>query len=243
MKLGKFIVIEGVDGCGKTTIVESVARRLRASGKTVITINNIGENPDGSTILGKAIRDKINTGEVSNTLELVYMYLASLITASVGVKDTNFIGVDKLREEYDYVICSRWIYSTMIYVISKDMPMIENDLMVVDLINTTYNYSTLARPDLVLVIDTELDTLLSRLSSRDKEIDYFSNHDKIKLYHDRYTNLKTYVLNLFPNVASEWSLTDNRFKYIDNNDSIETASWLSLKAINGLDIESTEDTL
>lgn len=235
MKLGKFIVIEGVDGCGKTTIVESVARRLRASGKTVITINNIGENPDGSTILGKAIRDKINNGEVANTLELVYMYLASLITASVGIKDTNFTGIDKLREEYDYVICSRWIYSTMIYGISRGIPMIEDDLMVADLINTTYNYGALARPDLVLVIDTELDTLLSRLSSRDKEIDYFSNHDKIKLYHDRYTNLKTYVLNLFPSVASEWSLTDNRFKYIDNNDNIETASWLSLKAINTLD--------
>ena len=243
MKLGKFIVIEGVDGCGKTTILESLASRLEKDGKKVITINNIGENSDGTTILGKAIRDKINSGEVANTLELVYMYLASLITASVGIKDTNFTGIDKLREEYDYIICSRWIYSTMVYGISKNIPMVEDDLMVLDLINTTYNYPTLARPDLVLVIDNDINTLLSRLSSRDSEIDYFSNQEKIKLYHERYTNLKTYVLNLFPAVASEWSLTDNKFKYIDNNDSIETASWLALKAIIGLDIESTEDTL
>ena len=236
MKLGKFIVIEGVDGCGKTTILESVARRLSASGKTVITINNIGEKPNSSTILGKAIRDKINSGEVANTLELVYMYLASLITASVGTRDTTFTGIDKLREEYDYIICSRWIYTTMVYGVSENTPInSEEDLMVLDLINTTYNYHALAKPDLVLVIDTELDTLLSRLSSRDTEVDYFSNHDKIKIYHDRYTNLKTYILNLFPIVASEWSLTDNRFKYIDNNDTIETASWLSLNAINTLE--------
>jgi dTMP kinase len=243
MKLGKFIVIEGVDGSGKTTILESIASRLKADGKKVITINNIGEYDDGTTILGKAIRDKINTGEVANTLELVYMYLASLITASVGVKETNFTGIDKLREEYDYIICSRWIYSTMVYGISKSVPMTSEDLMVLDLINTTYNYTSLARPDLVLVIDNDLNTLLSRLSARDNDIDYFSSHDKIKLYHERYNNLKTYVLNLFPAVSSEWSLTDNRFKYIDNNDTIETASWLALKAITRLDIESTEDVL
>lgn len=235
MKLGKFIVIEGVDGCGKTTILESLATRLKADGKKVITINNIGENIDGTTILGKAIRDKINTGEVANTLELVYMYLASLITASVGIKGTNFIGIDKLREEYDYIICSRWIYSTMVYGISKNIPMVEEDLMVIDLINTTYDYTTLAIPDLVLVIDNDLNTLVSRLSSRDSDVDYFSDHEKIKLYHERYNNLKTYMLNLFHTVASEWSLIDNRFKYIDNNDTIETASWLALNAINELD--------
>lgn len=235
MKLGKFIVIEGVDGCGKTTILESLAERLEASGKKVITINNIGENPDGTTILGKAIRDKINTGEVANTLELVYMYLASLVTASAGIKDTKFTGIDKLREEYDYVICSRWIYSTMVYGISKNIPVIEEDLMVADLINTTYNYTSLAKPDLVLVIDNDINTLLSRLSSRDSEVDYFSNHEKIKLYHERYMNLKTYATNLFPAIADEWGIVDNKFKYIDNNDSISTASWLALNAINDLD--------
>lgn len=235
MKLGKFIVIEGVDGCGKTTIVESLANRLEASGKKVITINNIGENPDGSTILGKAIRDKINVGEVSSTLELVYMYLASLVTASAGIKDTNFTGVNKLREEYDYVICSRWIYSTMVYGISKSIPMVEEDAMVVDLINTTYGYTELAKPDLVLVIDNDLDTLISRLTNRDSAVDYFSTTERIKLYHDRYKNLKTYTTNLFPEVSKEWGIIDNKFKYIDNNDSIDAASWLALNAINDLD--------
>lgn len=227
---GKFIVIEGVDGSGKTMLVNELSRKLHNNGKRVAVINNIGETEVSSTILSRCIREKINTNEVSNTLEMVYLYLAGLAAQTNGVNSIHR-SVNELLEEYDYVICSRWIYSTMVYGISLSNDKLEDNI-VNKLINTTYDYIT--KPDLVLVLDVELDTIISRLSKRDVEVDYFSTSEKLRLYHDRYNNLKTYITNHFPIAKDEWSLTDNKFKYIDNNDDANSAIWLAYRAVEGL---------
>lgn len=227
---GKFIVIEGVDGSGKTMLVNELASKLHSKNMKVAVINNIGETETSSTILSRCIREKISKGEVSNTLELVYLYLASLAAHNNGL-NTVHSSIGELLEEYDYVICSRWIYSTMVYGVSLD-GMSEEDDIVVKLINTTYDY--IVKPDLVLVLDVELDTIINRLSRRDVEVDYFSIEDKLKVYHDRYHNLKTYISARFPNIVNEWSLTDNKFKYIDNNDDANSAIWLACRAVEGL---------
>ena len=50
MTPGKFITFEGIDGAGKSTHVESVAKQLRASGKTVVTTREPGGTPLGEKL-------------------------------------------------------------------------------------------------------------------------------------------------------------------------------------------------
>lgn len=229
---GKFIVIEGVDGCGKSVMLEELKKSLTAKGKKVFVMNNVGETDVGDTTIAKAIRTKINTKEVANTSELVYLYLSAMISATEGVSEVQ-PRISNLLEEYDYVLCSRWIYSTMVYGMSLDLKDFYDGL-VVSLIDSTYDY--IQKPDLTLVIDASLNTILTRLSRRDTDKDYFSETEKLTIYHDRYANLKTYISQLFnPSIlVEEWGLGATRIKYIDNNDSLETSIWLALTAIEEL---------
>ena len=49
-KRGKFIVIEGLDGCGKTTQVRLLAKKLKEQGKKVIETNEPTKGPVGKLI-------------------------------------------------------------------------------------------------------------------------------------------------------------------------------------------------
>ena len=51
-KRGRFITIEGPDGSGKTTQVERLAERLRASGRSVVVTRE-----PGGTLLGEQLRE------------------------------------------------------------------------------------------------------------------------------------------------------------------------------------------
>ncbi len=49
---GRYIAFEGIDGAGKSTVVEAVAAELRTDGRTVVTVREPGGTP-----VGEAIRD------------------------------------------------------------------------------------------------------------------------------------------------------------------------------------------
>ena len=212
---GKFIVLEGIDGVGKTSIQDRIVSILEAQGKKVLNINNIGEIGDSTTILSRAIREKISTRQVSNTLELVYLYLASLVSVSKGMEGSR-LSVDALLEEYDYVICSRWIYSTMVYGISSATNT-EEDNIVVELIESTYRYSSLSKPDLVIVVDADIEEVIERLAVRDNIVDYFSASEKLRVYHERFRDIDTYASKLFPYISFTIDWNSN-IMYVKNDD-------------------------
>lgn len=49
---GRFIAIEGIDGCGKSTQLAALKKRLEDAGETVVTVRE-----PGGTALGEAVRD------------------------------------------------------------------------------------------------------------------------------------------------------------------------------------------
>tara|TARA_B100000212_G_scaffold278283_1_gene217925 strand:+ start:27 stop:656 length:630 start_codon:yes stop_codon:yes gene_type:complete len=64
---GKFIVLEGIDGCGKTTQINELFKWLPKSGLINKDSTVIKTREPGGTILGKEIRDMILNNNKSNS--------------------------------------------------------------------------------------------------------------------------------------------------------------------------------
>ncbi len=71
---GKFVTIEGLDGCGKSTQLERLAAVLRADGLDVIVTREPGGTPTGEKI--RAVLLDSRTGALSPWAELAMMFAA-----------------------------------------------------------------------------------------------------------------------------------------------------------------------
>jgi dTMP kinase len=69
---GKFITIEGLDGCGKSTQLERLAAVLRAEGVEVVVTREPGGTPAGEKI--RAVLLDSHTGDLSPWAELAMMF-------------------------------------------------------------------------------------------------------------------------------------------------------------------------
>src|SRR5258708_6641944 len=73
-KRGGFITFGGVDGCGKTTQMRRLAKRLRAAGRQVVETIEPGGTPIGAKIR-RILLDSANR-ELSSTTELLLYFAA-----------------------------------------------------------------------------------------------------------------------------------------------------------------------
>lgn len=102
MARGKFITFEGIDGAGKSTHVDGIARTLRAQGKTVITTREPGGTP-----LGERLRELLLHETMHLETEALLMFasrrehIAQLITPAL--------------ERGDWVISDRFTDASFAY--------------------------------------------------------------------------------------------------------------------------------
>jgi dTMP kinase len=102
---GRFIVLEGADGCGKSTQAARLAERLAARGRRALHVRD-----PGGTRLSEAVRRILldpETGGLSVEAEtFLYMAARAQLVAEV-VRPALADGV--------VVICERWTLSTEVY--------------------------------------------------------------------------------------------------------------------------------
>jgi len=108
---GRMIVCEGIDGCGKSTLVKGIAKDLINKGYSVKVMDSRNVH---NSIVGSATRAYSDAGdEVASHTQITLLYLAALEGVAKGCE--AFDGITKLKERYDYIIMDRWYYSTYIY--------------------------------------------------------------------------------------------------------------------------------
>lgn len=103
---GLFIVIEGVDGSGKTTQSELLAQYLRGLGRKV---HHTAEPT--ATGLGGMVRDGLGAEHPRTSDELAAMFLADRVAHNVSPKS----GIRQYVEGGTDVVCDRYYYSSIAY--------------------------------------------------------------------------------------------------------------------------------
>ncbi len=166
-----FIVIEGLDGSGKTTQTNILSQRLKSAGKDVVVQ---AEPTPGQ--FGRLCREALG-----GRLELTKSQLALLFTLDrIDHNKDPDNGIDALLAAGKTVICDRYYYSTLAYQgVDVGMDWLKN---------VNLGCADIRRPDLVIFLDLEPEKSLERITSnRDaSEIEIYENFDYLKKIRERF---------------------------------------------------------
>lgn len=172
-KKGRFIVIEGLDGCGKTTQLGLLRENLKKEGITAV----ISEEPtDGDT--GKHIREILSGKKTACASEL-----AALFTADRIYHNTKPGGIKELTDSGTTVISGRYYYSTFAY------QGLETDLGWV--MNLNLACPDIIKPDICIFLEADTAVCLERIRANrpDDAIEIFENERVLEATRRRFNEV------------------------------------------------------
>lgn len=163
---GLFIVLEGIDGCGKTTVAQALSRRLRQAGKKTL----ITKEPTLSSAPGKKIaailQHKLPAPPPTDFQKL---YIADRLR---HIEKTLRPALSKGV----IVICQRYALST--YAYGTAFGVAEKDLM-----------HDVLKPDATFFLDIKVSLALKRIAARNQEVEYFEKRTLLKKIDRAYKQL------------------------------------------------------
>jgi thymidylate kinase len=184
---GKFIVFEGIDGCGKTTQMKHIAQRLKAEGKKYILTCE-----PTSYEIGKLLRRYLS-GEITADSHVI----AALFAADRLDHILKSGGLLDMLDNDIYILCDRYYLSSYAY-----------QSMDVDLdwiINLNAVSMEKLKPDCNIFIDITPETSLNRLKDRET-LEIFEKEEKLKLIYSNYHK----VIEKFKNTENIAVIDGNR---------------------------------
>ena len=177
MEKGKFIVLEGIDGSGKSTQIGRLVRRLTDRGISC----RATREPTGRPV-GTLIRQAL-TGQVPlDPRVIAALYAADRIDHLVNGED----GLLALVERGITVVTDRYYFSSYAYH-SVDMEM---DWV----IGTNSVSAELLRPTLTVFLDVPVDRAMERIRRGRDQVELFEREDRLRqtraLYFEAFERLK-----------------------------------------------------
>lgn len=144
---GKFILFEGPDGCGKSSMVEATRRHLEVKGMEAVFVQDPGGTPIGQQ-LRKVLLNKDNAEMCAMTELLLYVASRAQLVAET---------IKPALDEGKTVIADRFFLSTLVYQgVAGAMP--EEQLKEIVKLGTES-----VKPDHVILLDVPADIGLARV--------------------------------------------------------------------------------
>ena len=148
-------VVDGMDGCGKSTAGEIVAEELRSRGRRVKLVSH--PNPD--CIWGRIENRFLHKEGATATVCVMIFYITDVVTSLFRCKFK--------RKEYDDLVFVRYIMAVS-YLPEK---VVRKGYRVISCI--------LPMPDVKLLIDVDAKTAMARIEARSEDREAFEKEDKL----------------------------------------------------------------
>lgn len=192
MKDGTLVSIEGIDGAGKTTVIDGT--------EEVNGLNTYFEDatyttePNDDTWLGKKVRQAIsNDGPDTPPMSVFFLFLAEHAN---HVEDV----VKPSLEQGDTVICDRYIDSRYAYQSYEIDDLVEGDTL--KWIRSIQEQKWTEVPDRTIILDLPVETAMERLDGDE----IFEKSEKLQYFRQTYLRLAE---------------KDDRYKIVDARQSPE----------------------
>ena len=165
-----FIVIDGIDGCGKSSHARDLVKYLRAQGREAIFLKEpTAESPAGKELAMALKEDRRPSPEEE----------LRLFTEDRRWDVENRI-MPAMNEGKD-IVMDRYYYSTIAYQGARGM----------DIAKIMEMNGFAPRPDLAIILDIDPETAGERIGRRGKE-DYFEKRDYLEKVREIFLSMRDY---------------------------------------------------
>ncbi len=166
---GKFIVFEGIDGCGKSTQAKLLSQSLKSAGFDARLTAEPTDSP-----CGRLIREALAGRYQASPSELAALFLADRIHHNTETQS----GIAAMLEDGVCVICDRYYYSSLAYQgMSADYGWVKG---------MNLNCPDIVKPDLCIFLDIPVDVSLSRIQKRGGETEIFEQKEALIAIRDSF---------------------------------------------------------
>ena len=168
MSQGLFIVIEGIDGTGKSTQSKRLAEWFRSRGREVVLSREPTDGP-----WGKKLRESATTGRLSAEEELECFLNDRREHVEMSIKPA--------LAEGKVVILDRYYFSTMAYQGARGFDPAEI---------RRRNEAFAPQPDLLLILDLSVESAHGRIGARGDTANEFEQRDTLSRCREIFLSLR-----------------------------------------------------
>ena len=162
---GKFIVFEGIDGCGKSTQARLLSEKLNERGRETVLTKEPYKN------------ESLKRREDLNPLERQRFFVEDRLA---HLKEFIIPNLEKGIN----VISDRYCFSTIAYGMSEGVSRGELIDLHKDILGNNFTV-----PDLTIFIDLEAEKAIKRIDCRNGECGYFEREDKLRRIRQAYLDI------------------------------------------------------
>jgi dTMP kinase len=201
-KRGRFIVIEGIDGCGKTTQVKILKKRIAEDGGYAFTTSEPTCKANHAPTRAGALLASVLKGKVKMPDSAIAgLFLTDRIMHNKDEK----LGIDALLARGSDVICTRYYYSSLVY---QGTPELYDWVF-----DANFNCPDIRTPDVCIFLDIDPKVSHSRVMGRSTEAEiYEQNTEMLVKAREKYINVLNKVKSARP---------EQRIEFVDASRGID----------------------